>query len=366
MELFLCAPPMPLLEIQEELTMTNKFFIYPILIVLFISLGISSCTKENKKETSESYSIAVFIPGVIAGSPTYEMMAKGAQKAIEETKNGSVKIIEGGFNQGEWLEKITVLASSKKYDLIVSTNPAMPAICNEVSKLFPNQKFFLLDGFLEGNQNIYTFRYNQVEQSFLSGYFAGLITSSKMEGANSDLKIGLIAGQEYPDMVKAILPGFSAGAKKVNNQITVDFRVVGNWYDAEKARSLSESMFNSGVDIILTIAGGANQGVITAAKDMGKYILMYDVSSYDDAPGIIIGSTEIKQERAAYEKIKLAINGEMQFGTAEIATVKDGWISFDNMHPLYLKNVTRDIQVKLDAIIKKLISGDTSLNLPVF
>ena len=348
--------------------MTNKFFIYPALVVLFISLGISACSKPkgNEKEASNSYSIAVFIPGVIAGSPTYEMMANGAQKAIKETKGGSVKIIEGGFNQGEWLEKITVLASLNKYDLIVSTNPAMPAICDEVSKLFPNQNFFLLDGFLEGNQNIYTFRYNQVEQSFLSGYFAGLITSSKMEGANSNLKIGLIAGQEYPDMVKAILPGFRAGAKKVNNQITVDFRVVGNWYDAEKARALSESMFNSGVDIILTIAGGANQGVITAAKDMGKYILMYDVSSYDDAPGIIIGSTEIKQERAAYEKIKLAISGDMPFGTAEIATVKDGWIGFDNMHPLYLKNVTRDIQVKMDAIIKKLSSGDTSLNLPVF
>ncbi|MEA1911126.1 MAG: BMP family ABC transporter substrate-binding protein [Spirochaetota bacterium] len=348
--------------------MTDKFFIYPVLILLLISFGLTGCSKskENIRPVSDSYSVVVFIPGVIAGSPSYEMMAAGAKKAVEEAENGSLKIIEGGFNQGEWLEKITVLASSAEYDLIVSTNPAMPAICNEVSKQFPNQKFFLLDGFLEGNRNIYTFRYNQVEQSFLSGYFAGLITSSKMERANSDLKIGLIAGQEYPDMVKAILPGFSAGAKKVNNQITVDFRVVGNWYDAEKARALSESMFNSGVDIILTIAGGANQGVITAAKDMGKYILMYDVSSYDDAPGIIIGSTEIKQERAAYEKIKLAIKGDMQFGTAEIATVKDGWISFDNMHPLFLKNVTRDIQLKMDTIIKKLSSGDTSLNLPVF
>ncbi|MCK5672744.1 MAG: BMP family ABC transporter substrate-binding protein [Spirochaetales bacterium] len=348
--------------------MINKFYIYTILIILLISLNFTACTesKENTKQISNSYSVAVFIPGVIAGSPTYEMMAKGAQKAVEETENGSLKIIEGGFNQGEWLEKITVLASSNEYDLIVSTNPAMPAICNEVSKLFPDQKFFLLDGFLEGNKNIYTFRYNQVEQSFLSGYFAGLITSSKMKGANSELKIGLIAGQEYPDMVQAILPGFKAGTQNVNSKITVDFRVVGNWYDAEKARSLSVSMFNSGVDIILTIAGGANQGVITAAKDMGKYVLMYDVSSYDDAPGIIIGSTEIKQERAAYEKIKLAINGKMDFGTAEIATVKDGWIDFDNKHPIYLKTIPPEINTRMEKIIQQLSSGDTSLKMPVY
>lgn len=348
--------------------MTNKFFFYPILIVLIITLGLSGCTKSegNTKQITNSYSIAVFIPGVIAGSPTYEMMAKGAEKAVSETENGSIKIIEGGFNQGEWLEKITVLASSNEYDLIVSTNPAMPAICSEVSLLFPNQKFFILDGFLEGNPNIYTFRYNQVEQSFLSGYFAGLITTSNIDGINSDLKIGLIAGQEYPDMIKAILPGFKAGAENINSNITVDFRVVGNWYDAEKARALSVSMFNSGVDIILTIAGGANQGVITAAKNMGKYVLMYDVSSYDNAPGIIIGSTEIKQERAAYEKVKLAIEGKMIFGTAEIATVKDGWIDFDNKHPLYLENVPQDINNKMESLIQQLASGESSLQMPVY
>jgi len=348
--------------------MAVKSLYYSLIVMFLLTLGLVSCTKEKSdtENTNDFYSIAVFVPGVIAGSPTYEMMAEGAQRAVNEVDGRELKIIEGGYNQGEWLEKITVLASSNEYDLIVSTNPAMPAICNEVSKLFPNQKFFLLDGFLEGNKSIYTFRYNQVEQSFLNGYFAGLITSSKMDGANTDLKIGLIAGQEYPDMVKAILPGFTAGAENVNSSISVDFRIVGNWYDAEKARSLSMSMFNSGVDIILTIAGGANQGVITAAREMGKYVLMYDVSAYDDAPGIIIGSTEIKQERAAYEKIKLAIAGKMNFGTAEIATVKDGWISFDNKHPLYLKNISADINSRMEEIISELVSGKISLKMPVY
>ncbi len=346
--------------------MANRSVFYSILIIILVALTLSGCAKSDKTSTevSDTYSVAVFIPGVIAGSPTYEMMANGAQKAVGETDNGLIKIIEGGYNQGEWLEKITVLASTGEYDLIVSTNPAMPAICDEVSKQFPDQKFFLLDGFLEGNKNIYTFRYNQMEQGFLSGNFAGLVTDSNMDGANSDLKIGLIAGQEYPDMMQAILPGFTTGAKHVNSSITVDFRVVGNWYDAEKARALAVSMYNSGVDIILTIAGGANQGVITAGRDMGKYVLMYDVSSYDDAPGVIIGSTVIRQERAAYEKIKLAIDNKMDFGTADIATVKDGWISFDNEHPLYLENVPEEIQNRQNDTIKQIASGDITLKMP--
>jgi len=348
--------------------MTLKSFIYSLILIIIISFGISSCSKSDdvKIKISENYSVALFIPGVVAGSPSYEMMVTGAKRAIAESEESSLKIIEGGYNQGEWLEKITILASSDEYDLIVSTNPAMPEICAEVSKQFPNQKFFLLDGFLDGTKNIYTFRYNQKEQGFLGGYFAGLVTSGDMEGANNELKIGLIAGQEYPDMVRAILPGYKAGAEKVNKNISVDFRVVGNWYDAEKARSLAVSMFNAGVDIILTIAGGANQGVITAAEEMGKYVIMYDVSSYNQAPGIIVGSTEIHQEKAAYEKIKLAITGKMLFGTGEIATVKDGWVGFDNKDPLYLKYVPQDIQNKQKAIIEKLANGLINFEMPKF
>ena len=348
--------------------MAVKSFIYSLILIIVISFGISSCSKSDdvKTKISENYSVALFIPGVVAGSPSYEMMVTGAKRAIAESEGSSLKIIEGGYNQGEWLDKITVLASSSEYDLIVSTNPAMPEICAEVSKQFPNQKFFLLDGFLEGNKSIYTFRYNQKEQGFLGGYFAGLVTTGDMEGANDELKIGLIAGQEYPDMIRAILPGYKAGAERVNNNISVDFRVVGNWYDAEKARSLAVSMFNTGVDIILTIAGGANQGVITAAENMGKYVLMYDVSSYKQAPGIIVGSTEIQQEKAAYEKIKLAITGKMLFGTGEIATVKDGWVGFDNKDSLYLKYVPQDIQNKQKAILDDLSNGLINLEMPKF
>ncbi len=334
---------------------------------LLTLLFISGCTRQTAKKTesSKTYSVALFIPGVVAGSPTYEMMVRGAEKAISEIPYGKIKIIEGGYNQGEWLEKLTVIASTREYDLIVSTNPAMPAICDEISKQFPEQKFFLLDGFLEGNKSIYTLRYNQKEQGFLGGYFAGLVTSSTMEGANEDLKIGLIAGQEYPDMMQAILPGFKAGAEAVNSNISVDFRIVGNWYDAEKARSLAVSIYNSGADIILTIAGGANQGVITAAKNLGRYVLMYDVSSYDDAPGVIAGSTVIRQEKASYEKIKEAIAGKMKFGTAEIADIKGGWISFDNQHPLFQKNTPEDVKAKLKEIMIELETGALSLKMPV-
>ncbi|MCF7916132.1 MAG: BMP family ABC transporter substrate-binding protein [Spirochaetaceae bacterium] len=312
----------------------------------------------------EEYEIAVFIPGALAGSPTYQMLADGVKKAAREYESATVKIVEGGFNQAEWQDKVTQLAATGTYELIVSSNPALPEISRRVSSSFPNQKFLLFDGYLEGEENIYTFRYNQFEQAFLAGHMAGLVTTSSMEGANSDLKIGLLAGQEYPDMNQAILPGFKKGAQWVEEGIKVDFRVLGNWYDATKAAEMADSMLKSGVDIILTIAGGANQGVLKSSKEHGSYVLWFDTNGYEKAPGTVIGSTALRQEKAAYEKTKQAIEGNLQFGKAEVVGVEEGWITFLKDDPHFTSNVPESIRKKQTEILEKMQNGGISFEMP--
>ncbi len=167
------------------------------------------------------------------------MLAEGAEMAAQEA-GAELNIVEGGFNQGEWENKITAIASTASYDVIVTSNPAMPEICSRVSEVFPDQKFIVLDGYLEGNKNIYTFLYNSFEQAYLIGSFGALVTKSDMDGANKDLKAGLIAGQEYPMMNNVIKPGFVSGLKSVDPEISLDFRIVGNWYDASKGAELAE------------------------------------------------------------------------------------------------------------------------------
>jgi simple sugar transport system substrate-binding protein len=306
-------------------------------------------------------SIAVFIPGVIAGSPLYQMLAEGVEEAAAGYAGTAVKIVEGGFNQAEWQDRVTELAATKAYDLIVSSNPALPEICEKVSRAFPEQKFLLLDGKLEGNPSIYTFRYNQFEQAFLAGHMAGLVTTSDMPGANPDLKIGLIAGQEYPDMNMAIRPGFLAGARRVHEGIDLDFRVVGNWYDATKAQELANSMIKAGVDVILPISGGANQGVIKAAEESGIYLHWFDISGYENAPGRVIGSTALLQRKAAYEKTLAAMEGRLPFGHAETVGIADGWIEFIDDDPLYIEHVPENLRRLQSELFQELRSGALKL-----
>jgi basic membrane lipoprotein Med (substrate-binding protein (PBP1-ABC) superfamily) len=328
-----------------------------------LALAALLCAVLPSVAFAQAFKIAVYVPGVTAGSPLYEQMVSGTEKAVKEFPNASMKVIEAGFNQGEWQEKMTSLAATGEYDVIVTSNPAMPFITAEVAKAFPKQKFLHLDAYFAGHPQIYSLLYNQVEQAYLAGYLGGLVTTSKMKGANPDLKAGMIVAQEYPALTKMMKPGFEQGLQAVNPKITLDYRVIGNWYDANKAADLANSMIDAGVDIILSITGGAAQGIIKAAKEKGKYVLFFDSNEYKQAPGTIVGCAVLNQEKAAYERVKAAIQGKLPYGKAEIVSAKDGYVDFADADPLYTGNVAEDVRMKMAAVIKKIRAGQ--INLPV-
>lgn len=300
-----------------------------------------------------SIKIAIFIPGVMSGSPIYEELDAGVRMAAKE-ENISVKTIEGGFNSAEWTDKIKEIASIGIYDLIISANPSMPQIAEEVSLDFPNQNFLILDGKLTGNPNIYTAEYKQFDQAYIAGYMAGLVTLSNLSGANPDKKVGMIVAHHYPVLDDVLIPGFKKGLEDVDKDIILDLRVIGNWWDATKASELTSIMINEGSDVFLSISGGATQGVISKCQDEGKYIIHFDSNGYSKAPGTVLGSTVIRQKELSYKLVKEFIDGNLKFGTAETFSAKDGFIDFIEDDPLYQKYVPSNIKEKMNKVVKQI------------
>lgn len=334
-------------------------------IVLFAASSMPGfAAGEAEESAADGYAIAVFVPGVVEGSPTYEMLVSGVERAVEESDAASVKVIEGGFNQATWQQGVTELAATGTYDLIVTSNPSMPEICDAVSRQFPDQRFLVLDGYLAGNPQIHTVLFNQREQAFLAGHFAGLVTQSEMEHANDAVRVGLLAGQEYPIMNQVILPGYELGLRSIAPEGSVDFRVLGNWYDAAKASEITNNMLSTGSDVILTIAGGAGQGVITATRENGGYALWYDSSGYDLAPGIVIGSSVVRLDEAAFQRTLAAIAGELEYGDADVLGVAEGYVDFDTEHRLYERHVPESIRAEQADLIGRMRSGEVSLEMP--
>ena len=347
-----------------------------ILIMFFVSLSVyASGQNENEESAVEAgdksseenvrpYSLAVVVPGVAAGSPLYEQLVEGAEKAVNEYPGASMKVVELGYNQAEWTEKMTNIVASGAYDAVITSNPSMPYVCLDIAEQFPEQKFIFVDGYISGNQQMASFLYNQVEQSYMLGHLAGLITTGQMPGSNPDLKIGLIVAQEYPALNKMIVPGFMKGAESVNKGIKLDYRVVGNWYDAAKAGELAKSMIDAGVDVIGVVAGGAAQGVFEVCRERGKYVMYWDDNSYSKAPGVIAGCGALHQSQLVYEVVSDAVNGIVDYGTGTVLSARDGYIEFVSSDQNYIDLIPEDIREEQQRVVDSIISGKLVLEAP--
>jgi len=320
----------------------RKALIFFLVLSIFFTNG---CIKKN--DAKSDLSVLVFITGVVAGSPPYELMAQGAAEFAENNQNVKIKIFEAGVNQAMWEQQLSEIVASGEYDIVIGSNPSLPEICNNVSKLFPEQKFIITDAQYEGHPRIKTFSYNQYDQSVFLGYLAGLVTTSKMQYANAEKKIGFIAAQEYPLLVRDMVPGFLEGAKKADKDIEVDFRVIGSWADAGKAAELASAMINSGVDVFTSIAGGAAQGLIKTAVDQKAYIVWFNTNAYNQAPGLIIGCGVMEQKKLVMEILQDALEDKIQYGVSQTLGVKEGYIGFIFDNPGY-QNLPDDIRGKFE------------------
>ena len=329
-------------------------------MVLFAALGVllASCTDGS---AGQARSIAVFVPGVLEGSPTYEMMDSGVRLAADKAEV-EVKTVEGGFDQATWENQLMALAAEGRYGLIVTSNPAMSELANKVAVGYPDQDFLILDGSGLGRGRVTDVAYDHLEQAFLSGYFAGLVTtSSELKGANEELKVALIAGQEYPQMEMEIRPGFEIGLHAVNPDIELEFRVLGNWYDADKARELAAGLYDSGVDVILTIAGGANQGVVAAAKEAGGYVLWFDSDGTDQAPGVILASSVLAQKEAAERWTRLWLLEDSEAGESVKLDYVDGYVDFPMDGKHYRRHVPESITQEMRILLDRIRDGSVNL-----
>ena len=335
-----------------------------IIIIAMILLPLGAMGVNESSDEDDTISILVYITGVVAGSPPYETLVEGVNEAALLYDNVQVKVYESGFNQATWEEGLTSLVATNEYDVVIGTNPSLPEIAARVGKKFPNQKFIITDAYFEGNSQIRTYLFNQYEQSLYLGYLAGLVTTSDMEYANKDLKIGFIAAQEFPLLNNHMIPGYLAGARLVNKDIELDFRVIGNWFDANKTAELTSSMIDNGVDVFAAIAGGASQGLFKVASTEGAYIVFHNSNEYEAAPGKVVGCGSMEQKKLAMEIVKDIVQNKVEYGKATIGGLKEGSIGFFFDDPLYISSLPQGIREKFEAFVKKVETGAFSYSLP--
>ena len=334
--------------------MKKHFIIFAIITALILN----GCAHKKRQNPS----IAVFVPGIIADSPTYAKLTQGVTNAVKayntglpENKSALLYIMEVGTNQAEWAQKLSTLAAEGIYDVIISSNPSLPDLAEGVLEQFPNQKFIILDATKEGNPNIMTKCYDQVQQGYVTGYIAGLMSKSH--------KVALLSAQDYPVMNNIIFPAYKKGAQDAVPGTSVEYRVVGNWYDATKGAELTDAVCKTGVDVVLPVCGGAAQGVIASAKNNKIKVAWFDSNGFAKAPEVVISSTQNLQEKLAEEVTLEWLQGKTPWGSATTVGMQEGYIEYINDNPLYIKNVPEDVRKKMDDLVNKITRGELKIKL---
>ena len=130
----------------------------------------------------------------------------------------------------------------------------------------PDTQFGIIDSVVDA-PNVVSMTFAEQEGSFLVGAAAAMKSQTG--------HIGFIGGVEN-DLIKKFEAGYTAGAKQVNPDITVDVKYISQppdfsgFNDPAKGKEIAASMYQGGADIVYAAAGGSGLGMFQAAKEYSE------------------------------------------------------------------------------------------------
>ncbi|WP_432662404.1 BMP family ABC transporter substrate-binding protein [Wukongibacter baidiensis] len=328
-------------------------------LMLILGLLLAGCSTGGEEKPSESQAVdkkpsVVFVVTGQLGDKSFNDSAAEGIKKINEQLGFNTKIIEVGRDQTKWEPTFMDLSEEGKYDIIITNGSNAKEVVQSVANEFPDQKFILFDTEIEKglNENVYSISYKQNEGSYLAGVLAALVTTSDMEYANPDKKIGFIGGSEHP-IISDFLVGYIEGAKSVEPDIKVFVSYIGSWDDTAKGKETALAQFAQGVDITFPAAEQAGLGCVEAAVEKGKYIIGVDSDQAmlfkgvdEDKANVILTSVLKEVGNSLKRAVELNEEEKLPWGDFESLGVIEGGAGIA-INEYYEKNVPDDIKAKV-------------------
>jgi basic membrane protein A and related proteins len=226
----------------------------------------------------------------------------------------------------------------------------------EIAAANPEVTFGIVESVVEA-PNVRSLVFAEEQGSFLVGAAAALKSESGI--------IGFIGGQEI-DLIKKFEAGYTAGAKYINPDITVNVKYLGPagdnsaWGNVAGAKEIASGWYAEGADIVYTAAGGSGAGTIEAAVEAGKWAIGVDSDQYltagsADAQAHILTSMVKRVDVAVFETMKAACEGDTEGG------IKVFDLSNDGVGYATSGGYVDDIASQLDDIKAKIVAGEITV-----
>lgn len=326
------------------------------LAVLTVGCGSSGAGSEASKGDSASSSGGaasggkklkvgiVFDRGGLGDKSFNDSAWRGIQRAEQEF---GIEVRKVETKQERDYETNQSALASAGMDLVIAVGLNQETALKKVAAKFPKMNFAIVDGKV-GAPNVRELRFKEEEGSFLVGYLAGLMTKTN--------KIGFVGGMKL-DLILKFQYGYMAGAKLANPAVEIlPAKFTDTWDDTQKAKAAANVLYSGGADIVYHAAGRAGLGVITAAKETGKFAIGVDSDQDDVAEGSVLTSMIKRVDQAVYSTIKDLVEGKFAAGEVVYDLKQDG-VGISELR--FTKDVIGAENLKkLDEIKAKIVAGE--------
>ena len=262
------------------------------------------------------------------------------------------------------------------YDVIVTPGFQFAGV-STIANENPDKKFILVDSEPAAVDdqtvfdNVYSMLFAEQEGGFFAGVAAALETQTN--------KVAVVNGIAFPSNVNYQY-GFESGVNYVNEVFgknvelvelpsyagtdvtgaNVGGNYVGDFADESTGKVIGSTLIKEGCDIIFVAAGGAGNGVFTAAKEAGNVkVIGCDVDQFDDGQNgdaNIILTSALKVMDANVERVLQSVVDGTFKGANELRqadTDSTGYVKEEGRHQL-----SEDTLAKMEEIYALVKEGE--------
>lgn len=309
-----------------------------------------------------------------AGTIDDRSFNQGAWEGTKDTVKNTKYLRPAGVTDADYLESIANL-NDAEYKFIIAPGYKLERAIGIAQEKYPDAKFVILDGSpVDENGNV-AVGSNSVAIHFAeheSGFLAGIAAAVQMK----ESEFGFIGGMPIPS-VERFNWGFQQGINYANENLGTNISIKeenviyqGSFTDKAGGQQIAAQMYDRGVKVIFTAAGGTGIGVITEAKsratngDTSVYVIGVDSDQYADGvydqnsnASVILTSAMKYIDQATYDMIETEVNGKFPGGETLIFSVANDGVGIPSQNP----NLSEETIKIVNDVYAKIKSGEIKI-----
>ena len=320
-----------------------------ILFSVILTLLIVSCQKQKTEEAAAAPEAVKVQMVTDVGGVNDQSFNQSAWEGLQRLKKEMGDTIDVSYKESKQNADYAPNmenALDAGNDLIWGIGFMMADAILEAAKANPEQYYAIIDNAYEDTpDNLVGVTFEAEQCSYLVGYIAGKMTKTGTVGFIGGIEFFLIQEFEY---------GFKAGVKQANPDIKILTQYAESFNDAAKGKSIANSMYQQGADIIFHAAGGVGNGLIEAAKEQGKWAIGVDRDQNDLAPDNVLTSAMKRVDNGIYNLSKATAEGKFPGGQTVTYGLAEGGVG---IAPTSSKHVPADILAEVEKLEDMIING---------